>query len=396
MQSQHHSYIIPPMDQIFPTSRFTLNFNLLSVLLYFPFGVVLALARTFLMLNFVCSQFVLSLFLPIFHPIQHWVQRIFLGVLGIVVYKENESNIILTSKPNQLGFVTVCNQNTNIDKYILSCWLNTLVTTMTFSMSSLVQSILRKFPCNSKHHFEKLFEKRKMAILHFPEDCPSSGKVLLKFNPWVFSLGLPIQPCCIKVTRFIQIAPTTIDSNWFADMMWTFFCPVTIYTIKMLPVMHKNLSSETDFANRVHKQMAKDLKTTRTNICLHDRDQYIKLKNVEARKFLINPPSIPQKYFPDDIRIMAMKVQDVLSDVPFDVAANNLQATDCVETTINNLIGGVIKYTPINKNKTEKELRVFKLSPEQRQLSFHERKLLFIQTAREAYLQKHPECKKNV
>ncbi|TDH07977.1 hypothetical protein EPR50_G00111710 [Perca flavescens] len=253
-------------------------------------------------------------------------------------------------------------------------------------------------------------------LLLFPEEDTTNGRAgLLKFSSWPFSLTDSIQPVALRVTRPL-IALSTPESSWLTELLWTFFAPCTVYHVSWLPpVSRQDDESKPEFANKVQELLAGELGVVSTKITRADKAEHIKRKRhtVPQTSTSVRPGSIGlgfmvQSLGTDDHRIakMAQQVKEVLPHIPLNVIAKDLAKTNCVDTTITNLLenkeespmGATGTSTCGSMNSSyssgsapaiKPAAKSFGKSPVDRHLSLQERKDALYNFARRRYIEKH-------
>uniref|UniRef100_A0A674D4M7 Lipid droplet-regulating VLDL assembly factor AUP1 n=1 Tax=Salmo trutta TaxID=8032 RepID=A0A674D4M7_SALTR len=188
-----------------------------------------------------------------------------------------------------------------------------------------------------------------LPLLLFPEEDTTNGRAgLLKFSSWPFSLTDSIQPVALQVKRPF-LALSTPDSFWLTELLWTFFVPCTVYHVRWLPpVSRQDEESLQEFANKIQGLLATELGVVSTQITKADKAEHVKRKrhvaphtttsNLGARPrpmgFMVRSSGV------EELRIsrMAQQVKEVLPDIPLGVITRDLVQTNCVDTTITNLL----------------------------------------------------------
>lgn len=254
-------------------------------------------------------------------------------------------------------------------------------------------------------------------LLLFPEEDTTNGRAgLLKFSSWPFSLTDSIQPVALRVTRPL-IALSTPESSWLTELLWTFFAPCTVYHVSWLPpVSRQDGESIQEFANKVQELLAGELGLVSTKITKADKAEHIKRKRhtVPQTSTGVRPASIGlgfmvQSLGSDEHRIakMAQQVKDVLPHVPLNVITKDLAKTNCVDTTITNLLENKDEgpmeatgtstfgssrnssYSSCSAPTIKPAAKSFGKSPADRHLSLQERKEALYNFARRRYIEKH-------
>lgn len=252
-------------------------------------------------------------------------------------------------------------------------------------------------------------------LLLFPEEDTTNGRAgLLKFSSWPFSLTESIQPVALRVTRPL-ISLSTPESSWLTELLWTFFVPWTVYHVSWLPTVSRQDGESTqEFANKVQELLAAELGLVATKITKADKAEHIKRTRriVPQTTTSVTPGSIGLGFMSlgtDDRRIakMAQQVKDVLPHVPLNVITKDLAKTNCVDTTITNLLEnkeetsmeatGISTFGPSKISSyssgpaptLKPAAKTFGKSPTDRHLSLQERKEALYNFARRRYIEKH-------
>lgn len=254
-------------------------------------------------------------------------------------------------------------------------------------------------------------------LLLFPEEDTTNGRAgLLSFSSWPFSLTESVQPVALQVTRPL-IALSTSGSSWLMELLWTFFAPCTVYHVSWLPPMSRqDGESAQEFANKVQKLLASELGLVSTKITKADKAEHMKRKRhtVPQMSASVRPGSMGlgfmvQSLGADDHRIakMAQQVKDVLPHIPLNVITKDLAKTNCVDTTITNLLENkeettveasgpstfgpskISAYSSGSAFTIKPVAKCFGKSPADRHLSLQERKEALYDFARRRYIEKH-------
>lgn len=407
---------------------------LLLLLLYSPVGICLMILRIFIGVH----VFLVSCALPD-SLVRRFIVRIMCSVLGMHV-RQNSPR--LREKDAKLY---VCNHVTQFDHNIINL-LTTCNTPMLEGSTGFV--------CWARGFMELGGEMESRAelartlhrycsspgatpLLLFPEEETTNGRAgLLKFSSWPFSVTNLVQPVALLVRRPF-LAVSTPESSWLTELLWTFFVPFTVYHVRWLPTMSREEEdSQQDFANKVQEFLATELGLVSTQITKADKVEHIKRKrhlaaqpaptNVGARS-----PAVPQGFTLSGLRAedprltrMAQQVKDVLPDVPLVVITRDLVQTNCVDTTITNLLerpeefsteaslgsasGPPGLHSPLSSPSTttttitkltaaapapiptiKPAAKLFGKSPTDRHMSLQERKEALYEYARRRYIEKH-------
>uniref|UniRef100_A0A4W4GBW8 Lipid droplet-regulating VLDL assembly factor AUP1 n=1 Tax=Electrophorus electricus TaxID=8005 RepID=A0A4W4GBW8_ELEEL len=325
---------------------------LLLLLLYSPVGFCLMLLRIFIGVH----VFLVSCALPDSF-VRRFVVRVMCSVLGLHI-RQNSPR--LRDKNVKLY---VCNHVTQFDHNIINL--------LTSCNTPLLEGP-SGFMCWARGFMELgggVASKAELAdtlrgycsapattpLLLFPEEDTTNGRAgLLRFSPWSFSLSDSVQPVALTVKRPL-LAVNVPDSSWLAELLWTFFVPFTVYQVRwLLPVLRQNGESHQELANRVQELLATELGVVSTQITKADKAEHIKRKRHIAPHTThlgARPRTVPQVFLgpspgAEDPRVMRMvhQVKEVLPDVPLSVITRDLLRTNCVDTTITNLLESTEQY----------------------------------------------------
>ncbi|XP_010901749.1 ancient ubiquitous protein 1 [Esox lucius] len=393
---------------------------LLLLLLYSPVGLCLMLIRIFVGAH----VFLVSCALPD-SLARRFIVRIMSSVLGMHVRQKSPR---LRDKSTKLY---ICNHVTQFDHNIVNlltscntpmleasagfvCWARGFMELGAISSQDEMEESLRRYSSSPG----------TLPLLLFPEEDTTNGRAgLLKFSSWPFSLTDSIQPVALQVKRPF-LALSTPDAFWLTELMWTFFVPFTVYQVRWLPpVSRQDGESSQEFANKVQEILAAELSLVSTQITKADKAEHIKRKrhsapptttlNLGARPR--PPPFMVRSSGAEERRIskMAQQVKEVLPDIPLRIITRDLAQTNCVDTTITNLLESTEEF-PVEATGgatagATSELRpawrspssaapastikpaanCFGKSPVDRHMSLQERKDALYAYARRRYVEKH-------
>lgn len=400
------------IEDMFDFRRFPKDALLLLLLLiYFPVGVCLMLIRIFIGIH----VFLVSCALPESF-LRRFIVRTMCSVLGMHVRQKNPRSRDKNTK------LYICNHVTEFDHSIINlltpcstpqlegstgfvCWARGFMEVHPGSGQGPIGESLQRY-CSTDG---------TLPLLLFPEEDTTNGRTaLLKFSSWPFSLTDSIQPVALRVTRPL-IALSTPDSSWLMELLWTFFSPCTVYHVSWLPpVSRQDGESTQEFANKVQELLACELGVVSTKLTKADKAEYVKKKrhtpprtSTSVRPGSIGLGFMVQSLGTDDHRIarMAQQVKDVLPHVPLNVIAKDLAKTNCVDTTITNLLeskddapveasgmsmfGSTNAYSSGSTPTIKPAAKTFGKSPADRHLSLQERKEALYNFARRRYIEKH-------
>lgn len=410
------------IEQMFDFQRLPDDrFILLLLLLYSPVGVCLMLLRIFIGVH----VFLVSCALPD-SIIRRFIVRIMCSVLGLHVRQNSPRFRDKTAR------LYICNHVTHFDHNIINlltscntpllegpvgflCWARGFM-----ELGQGVQSraelteTLRRY-CSSP---------AALPLLLFPEEDTTNGRNgLLKFSSWPFAVSDTIQPVALLVKRPF-IAVNTPESSWLTELLWTFFVPFTVYHVRWLPPLSKeDGESHQEFASKVQELLATELGVISTQITKADKAEHIKRKRHTAAQTAhsnlgARPRTVAQGFLgtnagAEDIRVarMVQQVKEVLPDVPLAVITRDLLQTNCVDTTITNLLESTDQFTSevaagtpsgpakqaasstpsvtASTSNLKPADNSFGRTPTDRHMSLHERKEALYEYARRRYIEKH-------
>ncbi|KAK6298373.1 hypothetical protein J4Q44_G00314280 [Coregonus suidteri] len=390
---------------------------LLLVLLYSPVGVCLMLLRIFVGAH----VFLVSCALPD-SVVRRFIVRVMSSVLGMHVRQNSPRlrdkstklyicNHVTQFDHNIVNLLTSCNTPMLEDSAGFVCWARGFMELGAISGQDEMEESLRRY-CSSPG---------TLPLLIFPEEDTTNGRAgLLKFSSWPFSLTDSIQPVALQVKRPF-LALSTPDSFWLTELLWTFFVPCTEYHVRWLPpVSRQDEESLQDFANKIQELLATELGVVSTQITKADKAEHVKRKrhiaprtttsNLGARPrslgFVVRSSGV------EELRIsrMAQQVKEVLPDIPLSIITRDLVQTNCVDTTITNLLESTEEFPLVATGEAtsapgpswrslsfsaapaptiKPAAKSFGKSPVDRRMSLQERKEALYEFARRRYIEKH-------
>lgn len=386
---------------------------LLLLLIYFPVGICLTLIRIFVGVH----VFLVSCALPESF-VRRFIVRVMCSVLGMHVRQRNPRsrdkntklficNHVTEFDHNIINLLTACNTPQFEGSTGFVCWARGFMEVHSASGHGAIGESLQRY-CATEG---------TAPLLLFPEEDTTNGRAgLLKFSSWPFSLTESIQPVALRVSRPL-ISLSTPESSWLTELLWTFFVPCTVYHVSWLPPVSRQEGESTqEFANKVQEVLAGELGLVSTKITKADKAEHIKRKRHTVPQTSTNVTSRPiglgfmvQSLGTDDHRIdkMAQQVKDVLPHVPLSVIKKDLAKTDCVDTTITNLLENkddagfeatgtstfgasrTSSYSSGSATTLKSAAKTFGKSPADRHLSLQERKEALYNFARRRYIEKH-------
>ncbi|NWV76887.1 AUP1 protein, partial [Dasyornis broadbenti] len=304
--------------------------------------------------------------------VRRFIVRVMCSVLGLLVRQSDPrlrgagarvfiANHVTPFDHNVVSLLTSCNTPALSGAPGFICWSRGFMELgVTGSRAELVDS-LKEYSAHQGNP----------PLLLFPEEAATNGRAgLLRFSSWPFSILDVVQPVALQVRRPL-VAVSVADSSWITELLWTFFVPFTVYQVRWMPTVPRRADERSeDFALRVQELLAMELGVVSTRITASDRTEHMKrLRHTSRLPFApgggpgcgtsawalhlggpLVPPSLPGSA-PEDVRVVAMaqQVKEVLPHVPLEVIRTDLVQTNCVDTTIANLLEGRVPFFPETK-----------------------------------------------
>ncbi|NXO71657.1 AUP1 protein, partial [Phainopepla nitens] len=330
--------------------------------------------------------------------VRRFIVRVMCSVLGLLVRQSDPrlrgagarvfiANHVTPFDHNVVSLLTSCNTPALSGAPGFLCWSRGFMELgVTGSRAELVDS-LKEYSAHQGNP----------PLLLFPEEAATNGRAgLLRFSSWPFSILDEVQPVALQVRRPL-VAVSVADSSWITELLWTFFVPFTVYQVRWMPSVPRRADERSeDFALRVQELLAVELGVVSTRITAADRTEHMKrLRHTTRLPFapgggpgyktsawallcggggplcvlsvahpvptVVCPaassqrpaarprvsPSLPGGA-PEDARVtaMAQQVKEVLPHVPLEVIRTDLVQTNCVDTTIANLLEGRVSFFP--------------------------------------------------
>ncbi|XP_068535524.1 lipid droplet-regulating VLDL assembly factor AUP1 isoform X3 [Anas acuta] len=371
----------PGPERLFDSHRLpTDGFLLLALLLYAPVGLCLLVLRLFIGVH----VFLVSCILPD-SVVRRFIVRVMCSVLGLFVQQSDPrlrdvnvqvyiANHVTQFDHNVINLLTSCNTPALNGAPGFICWSRGFMELgVTGSRAELVDSL----KAYSSH-------RENPPLLLFPEEAATNGRAgLLRFSSWPFSILDVVQPVALQVQRPL----------------------ITVLLAMELGVVSTRLTAA---------DKAEHMKRLRHTSLL--RFAPASSQPLAARPRM--PSSLPGvgSFAAEDVRItaMAQRVKEVLPHVPLDVIRTDLAQTNCVDTTIANLLEGRVPFFPESEAgadlpapstsqaaaasgiqgsvavpTSKPATKQFAKSPVERHLSLQERKRALYDYARRRFSEKH-------
>ncbi|XP_059489789.1 lipid droplet-regulating VLDL assembly factor AUP1-like [Neocloeon triangulifer] len=411
------------IKDLFDEARCPDGWKFVPLLVYFPFGVMLATIRLFISLQMLLAA---SAFQNV-AIVKKFILKMMCNILGVII-REDFTELRFKT---QAAPILVTNQATPVDPLVFhvatGCTtvpnpeapaaLNWLIGAHNINISQGFQQLTRILQeCPSK----------QTSILLQPEGATTNGKVgLLKFQEGYLEGVKKVQPVAIQIWRppTASVSPCVIGSPWWMEMLWILFVPCTVFCLRYLPAIVKSEKESTEeFTKRVQGVIATRLGVQATNFTLGDKK--------ELEKRLVITPVRQQEHRVAqrnaELQRMVAQVREVLPYVPADVVRKDLFRTKSVDITISNILEGHISFVPVlpstpvksptavaqkpadqpsssstssvappttacggESNTLNTAASTFPKSAEERSMSFKERKTRLVENARRRYIEKH-------
>ena len=310
--------------------------QLLKLIIYSPFGLILVITRIFLLL-------LVNLILNIWPTLRH--SKLIIGVscaaLGLRV--KNETN----TEPNDNKFKVYISNHVSKFDYLA---IKSIVSNSNYFehkkkkiLSNFFYKILQVN--EPKENSELYTNKAFFPLIFFPEGESTNGRYgILKFDPKPFDIisegfkQSPIQvvPVCIKVERnFLPFSVNYIYSGDLTNILINLFLPYTEYNVSFLNEEVKNLNESIEgFGERVRTSIrnkmgvrscdltAENLKAIKREIERINQDEAFKSEPVMQQ---------PQTMSFADISPLALRIKDILPEVSFETIRHHITQSSSLD-----------------------------------------------------------------
>lgn len=401
------------LKDIFEKERFPKsNWQYISLIVYFPFGLILAILRFFIGLH-ACLVALLLSHTPFIRSV---VLRMLCLVLGINIEQDNKqerdksTRVIVSNCVTRFDYIAF---HLTTDCLAHTKWDGIFPVSLAPGLQDFTQEGANNFVENLKSHLAN----NDRPVLLQPEETTSGKQCLLKFCTTPAEISDRVQPCAVIVERplWANTATTVLGSSSSTDLFWFLFSPYTVFKLRYLNVMHRE-SEETNeaFTERMRSVIASALSLKTSSYNATDKAEYEKryLDELNRPVLVTSPYATPVRQPSPELMRMSLQVQEVLPYVPRDVIIRDLSRTRSVDLTISNILEGVVSYTPLTvqqqasasqqpqQSRTQQTTTssasspirptevVFSKSSQDRMISFKERKAKMIEEARRRYIEK--------
>lgn len=384
------------IQDLFGKSRFPSGWYRVSLLIYVPVGIILVLVRLFIALQL----WLLASLLPDCNTLRTYLHHCLSFVLGIVVKVDPEGKF-----RDKQSRIVIANNVSVLDHFALHRAMQTLMPSVWDLPNALSHALgLKEMDMSSKEtliaNIKQYLSTSQCNIALQPEFGTTNSQVaLLKFNSWPFSIESSVQPVAIRATRpaIASVQVTSLASTWWTDVFWFMFVPYTVFTLKYLKIK-RNTDHEL-LAREVEKDIADALGLRVSSHTVSDKAEFGKRCIMEKTHSILPARGSQNTQLMHNIEIqrMARQVSEVLPFVPHNVILRDLLKTRNVDTTIANILDGIVAYTPEPSSRTttpvasasRTQTNTTKDNSCLGTSSFQERKAQMIREARERYIQKH-------
>ncbi|KAJ1525398.1 hypothetical protein ONE63_010213 [Megalurothrips usitatus] len=332
------------IQQLFREERFPSGWRLIPLILYSPFGLLLAFLRSFIGFQVLLA----AAFVPHVSIIKSMVLKTLCFTLGIVVREECEekcddsAQVIVTNHISMLDYIPV---------HLLSGCATPgrwdAPSTWVLSLKSWGQG--ETLLSNVRAHMST----SDTPVLLQPEGATTSGTTgLLKFEPWPFQAETKIQPAVIKVWRpaVADIAVTVVAASELWDIFFYLFVPFTVFTVRYLNVVEvEKDQTSAQCMERIEAAIAEDLGIKTTKFTAKDKMEYEKRYLADLyRPVAIANGAAALRLQPTSAQLLRMsnQVKEVLPNVPLDAIRRDLARTWDVDLTITNILEGLVPFVP--------------------------------------------------
>uniref|UniRef100_A0AC11DH86 AUP1 lipid droplet regulating VLDL assembly factor n=1 Tax=Ovis aries TaxID=9940 RepID=A0AC11DH86_SHEEP len=282
--------------------------------------------------------------------VRRFVVRTMCAVLGLVARQEDSglrdhrvrvliSNHVTPFDHNIVNLLTSCSTPLLNSPPSFVCWSRGFMEMD--GQGELVES-LKRFCASTR--------LPPTPLLLFPEEEATNGREgLLRFSSWPFSIQDVVQPLTLRVQRPL-VSVTVSDASWVSELLWSLFVPFTVYQVRWLRPVHRQLGEGSEeFALRVQQLVAKELGQTGTRLTPADKAEHVKRQRHPRLRPQSAQSSFPHSPGPSpDVHLatLAQRVKEVLPHVPLGVIQRDLARTGCVDLTITNLLEGAVAFMP--------------------------------------------------
>jgi ancient ubiquitous protein 1 len=229
------------------------------LLLYAPVGALLFVTR----LSLLILVTPVALLLPSTTALSRFCMKVVAFIVGAIVRIENpfhldprKSRVIVSNHVFTLEgaiWLSQCASSVVMRGNVARLWVFRLFT-------KHAKVIATDSPNRLRDVLSRVREGDR-PVFCFPEGATTNGKIgVLRYHPFLFSLGLPVQPVALKIERPLPINISLLQPHYVRDALWNLFVPWTRYTFTLLPIQQRRPDETTiDFADHVQQATASHL-----------------------------------------------------------------------------------------------------------------------------------------
>ena len=313
------------IQQLFREDRFPTGWRLITLILYSPFGLLLAFLRSFIGFQVLLA----AAFVPHVSFIKSMILKTLCFTLGIVVKEESEE------KYDESAKVIIANHISMLD-YIPIHLLTNCVTPGRWDAPSAWVLSLKSWGHGETlvNNIRSHLRNSDSPVLIQPEGATTTGTTgLLKFEPWPLENATKVQPAVIRVWRpaIADLAVTVVAASELWDIFFYLFVPFTVFTIRYLNVVElEKDETPAQCMERIEAAVARDLEIRPTKFTAKDKMEYEKRYLAELyRPVAIANGAAALRLQPTGQQMLRMsnQVKEVLPDVPLDAIRRDLART---------------------------------------------------------------------
>merc|ERR1719489_741445 len=279
------------------------------------------------------------------NPVVRCMVKLFYLVLGQIVSVSNEDKLCSNC-------VIVANKVSSLEGIFLSLtkgYQVAVIGNAGFFESNFFNFVSLSSNSNVREKQFIEMKDKKTPIIVFPEAMSTNNACLLPFSEWTFKTEEKVQPMTIEIIRPQPINICHLQSHCVVDLFWSFFSFFTYYDV----IVPKPLKRE-DFEN-IH--LYKEAETT-----------------------IFQNKKTSRTDWSSEINL----IKSVIPSAERKVILSDLEKSNCLHKTIVNFFEE--KVTNHNAKVTKKETYV--KNPEERHMSLQEKKLSFVERAKNEYISK--------
>lgn len=228
------------IKDLFDDVRCPDGWRFVPLLVYFPFGLILAAIRLFIGVQMLLAA---SAFQNV-AIIKNFILRMMCNIFGIIIRSDYSELRFKT----QAFPIMVSNQATPVDT--LAFHVSTGCTTLPNpDMPAAFNWLIGAHDIKINQGFQQLTRilqecpSNQSSILLQPEGSTTNGRVgLLKFQEGYFDGVKKVQPVAIQIWRppAVSVSPCVIGSHWWLEMLWILFVPCTVFCLRYLQAEWSN------------------------------------------------------------------------------------------------------------------------------------------------------------